>query len=85
MTPKEISHLQKHEIEAYINEPHRKTPDLLEGYKIALDPAEWLTRMRLRSQVGSTYAEEAMIDELEDEEDADGEVGSGKGAAEAGK
>ena len=39
--PKDISKLQKHEIEAYINEPFRKNGDLLKGYKIALDPTSW--------------------------------------------
>ena len=39
--PKDISKLQQHEIQAYIDEPYKKSGDLLQGYKIALDPKKW--------------------------------------------
>ncbi|KAG7098064.1 hypothetical protein E1B28_000038 [Marasmius oreades] len=41
LTSKDISKLQKHEIEAYIAEPAKKSGDLLAGYRIALDPTQW--------------------------------------------
>ncbi|KAJ8078334.1 hypothetical protein AAF712_002826 [Marasmius tenuissimus] len=41
LTPKDISKLQKHEIEAYINEPHKTNKELLAGYRAALNPTEW--------------------------------------------
>lgn len=64
-----LQKLQKHEIEAYINEPSKKNPDLLEGYKIALDPSEW---DNTRAETLRKYLEEqknAPIDELAEEED----------------
>ncbi|TFY65264.1 hypothetical protein EVJ58_g2092 [Rhodofomes roseus] len=41
IVPRDISKLQPHEIQAYINEPYKKSADLLQGYRIALDPTEW--------------------------------------------
>ncbi|KAL0069916.1 hypothetical protein AAF712_002811 [Marasmius tenuissimus] len=44
LTPKEISKLEKHDIEAYINKPRKTTPtnkELLAGYRAALNPTEW--------------------------------------------
>lgn len=78
MVPKELSLLQKHEIEAYVNEPHKKNGELLEGYKIALDPSEWLDKKKTEAENVTTYDPEGEVDELEDEEDADGEDASGK-------
>ena len=70
---KDLSLLQKHEIEAYINEPHKKSGDLLSGYKVALDPTEWETKMA-EEQAEATAAEADMdIDQLDegDEDDED--------------
>ncbi|KIY73025.1 Tudor/PWWP/MBT, partial [Cylindrobasidium torrendii FP15055 ss-10] len=39
LTPKDISRLQKHEVESYINDPVKKSGDLLSGYRIALNPS----------------------------------------------
>jgi hypothetical protein len=64
-----LQKLQKHEIEAYINEPSKKNGDLLEGYKIALDPSEWDNN---RAETLRKYLEEqknAPVDELDEEED----------------
>jgi hypothetical protein len=47
---KDISKLQKHEIEAFINEPSKKNGDLHKGYKIALDPDAWLAEQKARAQ-----------------------------------
>ncbi|PBK59513.1 hypothetical protein ARMSODRAFT_1071475, partial [Armillaria solidipes] len=38
LDPTDISKLQEHEIEAYMNELFKKSGDLLTGYKDALDP-----------------------------------------------
>jgi len=78
MSPKEISLLQKHEIEAYINEPHKKNGDLLDGYKVALDPTEWLAKKKDEAENATAYDPAGEVDELEDEEDADGEEDTGR-------
>lgn len=62
--PKDISKLLPHEIESYINDPVKKSGDLLAGYRIALDPTEWEAK---RPQLPTA-------DEDEDADaDADGE------------
>ncbi|KAF8868464.1 hypothetical protein BD779DRAFT_1676673 [Infundibulicybe gibba] len=69
---KDISKLQTHEIESYINEPYKKSGDLLAGYRIALDPTKWQST---RATVESSALEEeanAEIDQLETENE-DGE------------
>ena len=38
-----MSLLQAKEIDAFINGPGKKKGDLLQGYQIAKDPAEWIT------------------------------------------
>jgi len=76
MGPKEISLLQKHEIEAYISEPHKKNGDLLDGYKVALDPTEWLAKKKDEAENAPAYDPAGEVDELEDE-DADGEEDTG--------
>ncbi|KAL0569042.1 hypothetical protein V5O48_012927 [Marasmius crinis-equi] len=66
LTPKDISKLQKHEIEAYINEPHKQSKELLAGYRAALNPKEWEE---------TRTAQVADADEDEEEEaDGPGEV-----------
>jgi hypothetical protein len=76
--PKEISLLQKHEIEAYINEPHKKNGELLDGYKVALDPTDWLALKKAQAEKEAAYDPSGEVDELEDEEDADGEEDTGR-------
>ncbi|GAA5981213.1 hypothetical protein JCM5350_006063 [Sporobolomyces pararoseus] len=41
--PRDLSLLQAKEIDAFINGPGKKKGDLLQGYQIAKDPAEWIT------------------------------------------
>jgi hypothetical protein len=77
MTPKELTPLVKHEIEAYINEPHKKNGELLEGYKIALDPSEWLTQKKSEAENAPAYDPEGEVDELDYDDDAEGEDESG--------
>ncbi|KAK1230676.1 hypothetical protein PQX77_006230 [Marasmius sp. AFHP31] len=64
LTPKEISRLERHEIEAYINKPRKTTrtnKELLAGYRAALDPTKWEK---------SRAAEVADAGENDDEEDS---------------
>ncbi|KAK7031098.1 hypothetical protein VNI00_013702 [Paramarasmius palmivorus] len=67
LPPKDISRLQKHEIESYINEPYRKSGDLLSGYRVALDPTKW-------EETRAAQLADAADDDEEEEEEAAGEV-----------
>lgn len=68
---KDLSLLQKHEIEAYINEPHKKSGDLLKGYQIAMDPTEWEeTLEEQRVAIEEAEANEE-VDQLEDGDDVE--------------
>src|ERR1700730_870872 len=73
---KDISKLQKHEIEAFISEPSKKSGDLHKGYKIALDPEEWLLQQEAIAQDIADREENAAVDQLESE--AEGDVKAGK-------
>ncbi|EIN11168.1 hypothetical protein PUNSTDRAFT_118694 [Punctularia strigosozonata HHB-11173 SS5] len=64
---KDLSKLQKHEIEAYINEPFRKNADLLQGYKIALNPEKWEQEREAALEAEAEALAE--VDELEGEEE----------------
>jgi len=72
VVPKDMSKLKEHEIQSYINEPHRRSGDLLAGYKIALDPVEWEKTKAIEAAEAKEKAENAQIDELDDE-DAQGD------------
>ncbi|KAH9859001.1 hypothetical protein C2E23DRAFT_717222 [Lenzites betulinus] len=70
MVPKDISRLQHHEIEAFISEPHKRSGELMKGYRIALDPKPWEDE-RDAALVEAQEAEaEAEVDQL----DSDGEA-----------
>ena len=71
LVAKDISKLQPHEIESYINEPHKKSGDLLQGYRIALDPAKWEKEVEAAGQMAIEEEANAEIDELESEHDDD--------------
>jgi hypothetical protein len=73
---KDISKLQKHEIEAFISEPSKKSGDLFKGYKIALDPEEWLVEQEAHAQAIADDEENAAVDQLDSE--VEGEVKAGK-------
>jgi len=78
LVPKDLSLLQKHEIEAYINEPHKKSGDLLAGYKIALNPAEWEKQMTAQQEAMQEAEMEEDIDQLDDGEGEEEEEGRKK-------
>ncbi|KAG6815989.1 hypothetical protein H0H87_009629 [Tephrocybe sp. NHM501043] len=70
--PTDISKLQTVEIEAYINEPFKKSGELLKGYKTALDPTTW--EAQRASAIAA--AAEASDDAEEDKEDDVDELAS---------
>ncbi|PAV18484.1 Tudor PWWP MBT [Pyrrhoderma noxium] len=72
LNTKDLSKLKKHEIEAYINEPHKKNGDLLSGYRVALDPSKWEEEMAKRQEAAEEADADEEVDELEGEEDDDG-------------
>ncbi|RPD58669.1 hypothetical protein L227DRAFT_504863 [Lentinus tigrinus ALCF2SS1-6] len=76
IVPKDISRLQQHEIEAYINEPYKKNGDLLKGYRIALNPAEWEAERDAAAAEAREDEANAEVDQLESdgEEEADEDV-----------
>lgn len=65
LVPKDISKLKTHEIESYIHEPFKKSGDLLEGYRIALDPKKW--EEKRSNDVLTQEEDNAEVDELESE------------------
>ncbi|GJE92844.1 hypothetical protein PsYK624_090020 [Phanerochaete sordida] len=72
VVPKDISKLQPHEIQAYIDEPYKKSGDLLQGYKIALDPKKWEEeRDALQAEAAEAEAN-AEVDQLEESETGEG-------------
>lgn len=70
--------LPTEDIKAFVEEPHRKSGEMLEAYKIALDPSSWEAELAEAMRAH----EEAMegVDELEDDEDGEDEVGTASGA-----
>jgi len=77
LVSKDISKLQPHEIESYINEPYKKSGDLLQGYRIALDPSKWEQEIQAATQLAVEEEANAEIDELESERE-DEESGKSK-------
>ncbi|KAJ3527610.1 hypothetical protein NM688_g8106 [Phlebia brevispora] len=65
MVPKDISKLQQHEIQAYINEPYKRSGDLLQGYKIALDPTKWEEERDAAQAEAAEEEANAEVDQLE--------------------
>ncbi|SJL08505.1 uncharacterized protein ARMOST_11869 [Armillaria ostoyae] len=54
LAPKDISKLQQHGSEAYINEPFIYSDDLLTGYKVALDPSGWEKRKAEQAEAAAS-------------------------------
>ncbi|THU87098.1 hypothetical protein K435DRAFT_354999 [Dendrothele bispora CBS 962.96] len=74
LLPKDISKLQRHEIESYINEPFKRSGDLLNGYRIALDPIKWeQERLAMQDAAGDEEEEDEMggdeVDQLDSGDD----------------
>ena len=64
---KDLSKLQLHEIQAYINEPHKRNGDLLEGYKVALDPIAWEEKQKEKKERAEEMDEDEPVDELDED------------------
>ncbi|PFH53662.1 hypothetical protein AMATHDRAFT_900 [Amanita thiersii Skay4041] len=69
LVAKDISKLQTHEIQSYINEPYKKSGDLLQGYRIALDPLGWEQEIDARMQQAAEEEPGTEVDELLSEND----------------
>jgi len=77
LVSKDISRLKPHEIEAFINEPSKRSGELLDGYKIALDPAKWEEEQDLKRANAEEEEANAEVDQLDGETDgldADGDA-----------
>lgn len=72
LVSKDISKLKTHEIEAYINEPHKKSGDLLTGYRIALDPSKWEKERETADLAAVEQEDNAPVDQLESDNENDG-------------
>ncbi|KAF8513901.1 Tudor/PWWP/MBT [Hysterangium stoloniferum] len=70
---KDLSLLQKHEIEAYINEPHKKSGDLLSGYKIAMNPSEWEAKLEEKRAALEELEADEEVDQLDEADEDRGE------------
>ncbi|KAG6814692.1 hypothetical protein H0H93_012569, partial [Arthromyces matolae] len=83
LVSKDISKLQTVEIEAYINEPFKKSGDLLQGYRTALDPTEWESK-RAETIANAAAEDDGEDAEMADEEGEEDELDSEGGGAESG-
>jgi len=72
--PKDISKLQSHEIHSYINEPNKKSEELLQGYRIALDPTKWEEEREAARRLAAEEEANAEVDQLDSEEDGSGDL-----------
>ncbi|KAH8995192.1 hypothetical protein EDB86DRAFT_3064543 [Lactarius hatsudake] len=69
LVSKDISRLKTHEIEAFINEPSKRSGELLDGYKVALSPTKWEEEQELKR--AHAEEEEANAETLMATPDAD--------------
>ncbi|KAJ3561459.1 hypothetical protein NP233_g10179 [Leucocoprinus birnbaumii] len=74
LVAKDISRLQNHEIQAYINEPFKKSGELLQGYRIALDPTKWEEEREAESRLAAEEEANAEVDQLDSENDGSGDL-----------
>ncbi|KAH9059016.1 hypothetical protein EDB87DRAFT_1675247 [Lactarius vividus] len=77
LVSKDISRLKTHEIEAFINEPSKRSGELLDGYKVALNPTKWEEEQELKRAHAEEEEANAEVDQLDGEVDgldADGDA-----------
>ncbi|KAI0779595.1 hypothetical protein C8Q74DRAFT_702710 [Fomes fomentarius] len=79
IVPKDISKLQPHEIQAFISEPFKRSGELLKGYRIALDPTDWLEEKAAAIAEAQEAEANAEVDQL----DSDGEEEAKKASSES--
>ncbi|KAF9456049.1 hypothetical protein BDZ94DRAFT_1276644 [Collybia nuda] len=65
LVAKDMSKLQTHEIQSYISEPFKKSGDLLQGYRIALDPTQWEEERAMATHEAFEEEANAEVDQLE--------------------
>jgi hypothetical protein len=72
LPPKELSKLSVSQIKSYIDEPSKKSGELLSGYKIRLDPSKWEEeRMaNLQEALDEDDEEEDQVADDDEEEEA---------------
>jgi hypothetical protein len=88
LVAKDISRLKPHEIEAFINEPSKRSGELLDGYKVAVDPAKWEEEQELKRVHAEEEEANAEVDQLEGENDgldADGDADADEAPSKARK
>jgi hypothetical protein len=73
LASRDITPLKKHQIDAFITEPHRKASGALrEAYQTAQDPTEWDANQSAARRQAEEEAEAEVdedVDELEEEDD----------------
>ncbi|KAI0046229.1 hypothetical protein FA95DRAFT_1607090 [Auriscalpium vulgare] len=74
LVPKDMSRLRTHEIEAYINEPFKRSGELLNSYRVALDPAKWEEQIESNRVAAAEEEALAEVDQLETATDPDREA-----------
>ena len=88
LVSKDISRLKTHEIEAFINEPSKRSGELLDGYKVALNPAKWEEEQELKRAHAEEEEANAEVDQLDAEMDgldADGDADADEGVSKSKK
>ncbi|KXN91181.1 PWWP domain-containing protein 1 [Leucoagaricus sp. SymC.cos] len=73
LVSKDISKLQPHEIQSYINEPYKKSGELLQGYRIAMDPTKWEEERDAEFRLAAEEEANAEVDQLDSENDGSGD------------
>lgn len=82
LAPKDISPLKPHQIDAFINEPHRKVSGpLRQAYMTAQDPTEWDAQQQAKRRKLEEAEADEDVDELEEEEDNETTAGKRKRAS----
>lgn len=88
LVSKDISRLKTHEIEAFISEPSKRSGELLDGYKVALDPTKWEEEQELKRAHAEEEEANAEVDQLDAEMDgldADGDADADEGVSKSKK
>lgn len=68
--PKDMSTLQRHEIEGFLaDEAKKRGGELREGYRIALDPHNWMADLLKKRADAAAQLQEEEVDQLESEND----------------
>ncbi|EIW83102.1 hypothetical protein CONPUDRAFT_89090 [Coniophora puteana RWD-64-598 SS2] len=71
LVAKDISMLKRHEIEAWISDPPKRSGDLLNGYRIALNPEKWEEEKSNAEMAAAEQEGNAEVDQLDSEEEDD--------------